>query len=444
MKVLKFWGTSVGSQEMIQKVAKIVKSEKEKNDVVVVVSAMSGVTDSLIELCEYTQTGDIEKVEKFLKILKKKHIEVAQNICQGKCDIYFIKKIEEYISQLEDIARGVCFLRQLSDRGRAKILYFWEILSSLIVSLALTQEWLESKNYLSKEFLMCKKKYMDGDCDYKLSKKIIKHFFQHINIQKEIPVITGFGWWDDEGNVFLFDRWGSDYVGTLIWRFLEAESVEIWTDVNGVMSADPRIVKDAILWEKLDYSVCAEFALVGAKVLHPKTISPLQEVNIPVIIKNTFNPEAEGTKITQIKSKGIKGIHIDTKQTILSFIDPTMIGTAWYIADVIAVFSRLQIPIDTLATTETSFSLSIKSKYYNAYLIREIEKLKEHFHFEVEEEIAKISLVGNDVSDYSILEDLEKIILVSRWAYGKSLTIFVKTCDAKNLIQKLHKKIFWK
>jgi len=94
------------------------------------------------------------------------------------------------------------------------------------------------------------------------------------------------------------------------------------------MSADPRIVKDAILWEKLDYSVCAEFALVGAKVLHPKTISPLQEVNIPVIIKNTFNPEAEGTKITQIKSKGIKGIHIDTKQTILSFIDPTMIGTA--------------------------------------------------------------------------------------------------------------------
>ncbi len=444
MKILKFGGTSVWTLEMIQKTAEIIAKEKKSSDILVVVSAMSWVTNTLIEICTLARAWETEKIMQMLEKISENHIQVAQSLCNEKCDIFFIKQIQKYIEQLEDILKWVSLLRQLSEKGKAKILYFWEILSSCLVSLAISQLWIDSKSYLSKDLLMCSGHFLDGDCDYKKSEDKINEFTKNIDLSKQIPVITWFWWGDEEGNVYLFDRGGSDYVGTLIGRFLDVESVEIWTDVDGVMSADPRIVKNPILWGDLDYAICAEFALAGAKVLHPKTISPVQRRGIPVVIKNTFHPEAPWTKICSNKSEGMKGIHIDDNQILLSFIDPAMIGSIWYIAEVVKVFRDLKISLDTIATTETSFTLSLRKKDYTEKLIEELEKIKEFFSLEILENIAKISLIGNNINDYSILENLENIVLISKWAYGKSLTLFVKTSDSKKLLQDLHKKIFQK
>lgn len=443
MKILKFGGTSVWSKEMIEKTAKIVVDAKKEDSIIVVVSAMSGVTNTLIEICELAKNWKQETFFPFLENIKEKHIQVAQALCNNNCDIFFINEIKKYIIQLEDILKWVSLLKQLSDKWKAKILYFWEILSSLLVSLAISQAWYLSKNYFSRDLLICSWKFIDWDCNYKSSEEKVTDFLKNKDLEKEIPVITWFWWGDEEGNIYLFDRGGSDYVGTLLGRFWQASSIEIWTDVDGIMSADPRIVETPILWEELDYSICAEFAIAGAKVLHPKTISPVQRKEIAVVIKNTFNPKAPWTKICSNKSEWIKGIHIDDNQVILSFIDPAMIGSIGYISEVVKVFSSLKISLDAIATTETSFSLSLRKKDYTEKLLEELEKIKEFFHLEVFENITKISLIGANVNEYDILEDLWEIVMISKWAYGKSLTLFVKTNDSKKLLQDLHKKIFW-
>lgn len=444
MKVLKFWWTSVWSLEMIKKTAEIVVNSKKDNDIIVVVSAMSWVTDILIKVCDFVTKWDKEKISIILDELKQKHIEVAHSICNWSCDIKFINQINSYINDLEDIIKWVTILRQLSWRWRAKILYFWEILSSLIVSLAISQLWVSSNNYFSRDLLMCSWNFLDWECDFHKSKITNKDFLNLVNIQNEIPVVTWFWWWDEEKNVYLFDRWWSDYVATLLWRFLEAECVEIWTDVSWVMSADPRVVTKPIIWKELDYSVSAEFALAWAKILHPKTISPVQKKSIPIYIKNTFSPESYWTKICNLDDKWIRWISIDDKQMIFTFIDPSMIWKSWYLSDVIKKFSDLHISIDSIATTETSFSLSIKKKNYFEEILKELNHLKERFELEIIDDVTKISIVGDFINDYSLIWELENIIMISKWAHPKSITIFVKKWDSKELLQKLHQKLFKK
>ena len=445
MKIMKFGWTSVWSLEMIQNTAKIIVDSKSSwEEIVVVVSAMSWVTDTLIGVCDYVAKWDKENVVSILEVLRNKHTEVAHKICNWSCDIRFINQINSYISDLEDVIKWITILRQISDRARAKILYFWEILSSLIVSLAINQLWENSKNHFSRDVLMCTWKYMDSECDFDKSYEAVGIYFKNIDLTKEVPVFTWFWWWDQEHNVYLFDRWWSDYVATLLWRLLEVDSVEIWTDVDWVMSADPRVVEKPILWKELDYSVSAEFALVWAKILHPKTISPVQKIWVPVFIKNTFSPNAYWTKICNLDSRGIKWINIDDKQIVFTFVDPAMIWKSWYLTDVMKVFSDLKISIDTISTTETSFSLSIRKKYFSEELLKSLDHLKERFELEILEDISKISIVWDHIDDYSILSGLREVIMISKWAHPKSITVFVKKGDSKKLLQKLHQKLFKK
>ncbi|MDD3793740.1 MAG: aspartate kinase [Candidatus Gracilibacteria bacterium] len=447
MKVLKFGGTSVGSTEMIKKTAEIIINSKKNDDVVIVVSAMTKVTNSLFDICDNVGIGNMDNVLAMFQILKEKHLNVAKDLSlDGNYEenSYFLKLNQELIN-LEDILKGATILKNLTDNSKAKILYYGEILSSILVSFAINNLGVKSNNYLSKNLIICEGSYMNSECDFIKSEDLMGKWIEKINLSKEIPVITGFGGGDDEGDVYLFDRGGSDYVGSLVGRFLKANSIEIWTDVDGIMSADPRTVKNPILWDELDYAVCAEFALVGAKVLHPKTISPAQEKFIPVYIKNTFNPTAKGTKICKKIDKGLKGINIDSDQVLLNFIDPTMIGGYGYVYHVVKILYDEKISIDAIATTETSFSISIKSKSFSKELSEKFFGLHEHFQINIYENVTKISFVGDTINDYTALSYIEdEIIMVTGGAYGKSLTAFVKTDDAKGLLVKLHDKVFSK
>jgi aspartate kinase len=148
-------------------------------------------------------------------------------------------------------------------------------------------------------------------------------------------------------------------VATIVGAGIQADRVEIWTDVNGVYSADPRKVTNPILWEEINYDVAAEMALSGAKVLHPKTISPVQSENIPVIIKNTFSPDAAGTKIDNVDQIGAIGINVTTGQTLFHFSDPTMCGAVGFIYHALEIFFHAGISIDALTTSEISFTCSL-------------------------------------------------------------------------------------
>jgi len=442
MIILKFWGTSLKDMSMIQKSASIIVEKRKKNKTIVVVSAMSWVTNILIDLCDLAVEWNIKKVSKIIGNLSKKHKEIAGSLCANKCNIDFLEELDKYTWELFDILRGVSILKHISSQSRAKILYFGEILSTFLLSVAVERLWKKSRICFSKDILSCHWDFINWECDYELSQQKLKTFRKKVNFDKEIPIITWFWGGDEEGNIYLFDRWGSDYVATLIWTLLKVKKVEIRTDVDGVYSADPKIVDNPILWKELDYSVAAEFALVWAKVLHPKTISPAQKSKIMIVIKNTFAPEKEGTTICKLKWSGVKWINIDYKQTIFTFIDPSMISTYGYIADVLKVFKKNDISVDAIATTETSFSISIKKKFYNKDLIKQFDHLKEHFNLKVIENVSKISIVWDSIDNYKILNKLKNIIMVSSWAHQKSLTIFVKSFQSKKIIKTLHKDIF--
>lgn len=403
-----------------------------------------GVTDGLDKLCELAKKGEIDKVLSRLVELREKHDTVARKICKDSCDINYVNKVQEYFGNLESILKGVSLLSEVSDKTKAKVLYFGEIFSAILLALAIKQRGIDSHSYRSKDLIYCKGSYLNGEYEYETSREQVEKFMKNISLIKEIPVVTGFGGGDADGNIYLFDRGGSDYVATVLGRLVMASRVEIWTDVYGVMSADPRKVKKAILWDKLDYAVCAEFALVGAKILHPKTISPVQEKEIPVYIKNTFDPEAFGTKICSMKGSGVKGISIDDKQIIFTFIDPYMLGVAGYLYDVVKVFRDKGVSIDALATTETSFSISIRKKYYTKSLEKAFDHMREHFRLSIRDNVSKISIIGDSIDNYKILNKLKDVIMVSKWAYDKSLTVFVEQGDSEKILKKLHKEVFGK
>ncbi len=446
MKILKFWWTSLGSLEMIQKTAQIVTEIKNtsKEDVVVVVSAMSTVTNTLIDLCDLAKKWDIESVMNWINKLREKHENVIIWICSNNaCEEHF-NNIKSNLDILHDIFKWVTLLWDLSSKDRAKILYFWEILSSILLSLAINKLGYDSSFYKSADIIMCEWEYMNSEYIKKLTEKKAEYFLKEHNTQKEIPVITWFWWWDENWNIYLFDRWWSDYVATIIWNIFDANSVEIWTDVDWVMSADPRIIKNPIIWDELDYSVSAEFALTWAKVLHPKTISPAQEKNIPVYIKNTFNPKAQWTKICKSnKLSWIKWINIDNNQVLITFIDNSMIWWIWYLYIAMKIIRDNSVSIDSVATSETSFTLSIKESDLSTKLKDELYKLNDKFTITIDVNVTKISIVWDNINDYSVLSTLDDIKLISKWEFNKTLTIFINKVEKDIILTKLHKSIFW-
>ena len=445
MKVLKFWWTSLWSLEMIQKTAKIIAERKKTwEELVIVVSAMTWVTNNLIKVCELIESKDTENTLKEIKTIKEKHIEVAKNLWETEKSKAFIHELNKNLEILHDIVKWVALLWDLTQKDKAKILYFWEILSSILLSLALNKLWVKSNFYKSANIIMCNWNYMNAEFEPYLSTKKANDFLLSNDLSDETPVITWFWWWDENWDIYLFDRWWSDYVWTILWNVFNAESVEIWTDVDGDMSADPRIIKNAIIWEELDFLVSAELALTWAKVLHPKTISPAQEKNIPVYIKNTFNPSAKWTKICESnKQVWIKWINIDNKQVLITFIDNDMLSGVWYLYSAIKILSNNSIIIDAVATSETSFTLSIKETDLSKEILNELFSLSNKFKISIDKDVTKISIIWDTINNYSILSELEDIKLVSKWGFNKSLTIFIKKMDKDELLKKLHKSIFW-
>lgn len=446
MKVLKFWWTSLWSLEMIQKTANIIKSEKDKwEKIIIVVSAMTWVTNNLIKVCELIEKKDLENALKEVKSLKEKHLEVAKNIWESEISKKFISELNKNLDILHDIVKWVAILWDLSQKDKSKILYFWEILSSILLSLQLNKIGLKSFFYKSADIIICEWNYMNAEYDIYLSTKKANDFLVSNNIDEEIPVITWFWWWDEKWDIYLFDRWWSDYVWTILWNLFNVDSVEIWTDVSWVMSADPRIIKDAIIWDELDFLVSAELALTWAKVLHPKTISPAQEKNIPVYIKNTFEPTAKWTKICESnKQAWIKWINIDNKQVLLTFIDNDMLSWVWHLYSAIKILSNNSVVIDAVATSETSFTLSIKENDLTKEILNELFSLSNKFKISIDKDVTKISIIWDTIDNYTILSELEDIKLISKWWFNKALTIFVKKTDKDELLKKLHKNIFWK
>jgi aspartate kinase len=296
---MKFGGTSVGDAACIERVMEIIRSASQESDVVVVVSAMSGVTNKLVAAASHSEAGNYEPVAAILRELRQQHDTAASALIHSTTERSRIgHKMEELFQSGESLCQGTILLRELTPRTRDSISSLGERLSVLLVAAALTERGVASAPIVATELVVTDACHGSADPCMDLTREQCEARLRPLLQQGIVPVVTGFIGATADGILTTLGRGGSDYSATILGAVLEADEVIIWTDVEGLQTADPRLVPEARTIPHISYREAAELAYFGAKVLHPKTLRAVMQCGIPLWIRNTFAPERLGTKIT--------------------------------------------------------------------------------------------------------------------------------------------------
>lgn len=305
MVVMKFGGTSVGSSEAIGRVVSIVEEYRSLNPVVVV-SAMSKVTDSLRAIGQIASAGEMPTAQ--LETLRQRHEETVRALLVGTEKEATLSICSTLLDELENICRGVTLLKELSPRTIDLLSSFGERLSAPIVASLLRSRGIPSVSVDARTFIRTDERYTEADVDFPETDRLMEAGVSPIIAAGQVPVITGFVGSTVNGVTTTLGRGASDYTASIVGSALHAAEIWIWTDVDGAMTADPRIVEDAQVLTKISYEEAAEMSYFGAKVLHPKTMLPAVRQHIPIRVKNTFNPSHPGTLISDQTSSMPLGV----------------------------------------------------------------------------------------------------------------------------------------
>ncbi len=330
MKILKFGGSSVGTPERIRGVANIVLQESKKEKLIVVVSAFQGITDKLLECARTAERGDVIFETQF-NLIADRHWETAKQLHRGKIPKTLALHIQQMLNELHDVLHGVHLLSHCPPRGFDLTASFGERLSALIISSFINKThpscFADARN-----FVVTDDQFMHAEVLFKQTNVATQKYFKQLwkeNSAKTIPIVTGFVGSTEDGRTTTIGRNGSDYTAAIIGAALDVSVIEIWTDVDGVLSADPREVSDAFVLPTISFEEALELSYFGAKVLHPATIAPAIERSIPIHIKNTLNPSAPGTiigKTLGAKENVAKGISSVDNITLLNLRGIAMVG----------------------------------------------------------------------------------------------------------------------
>jgi len=340
LQVMKFGGTSVGDASAIQKVAEIVHAASRASDLVVVVSAMSGVTNQLLEAANQAKMGARSAVQEIFGELRSRHYATLRKLIHSTPDRACVAaQVEQILRNGEQLCEGAALLRQLTTATRDAISGLGERLSAPIVAAALNQRGVISEAIEAAELVRTDSCHGSAAPQMATTRNLCHARLRPLLQRGLVPVVTGFIGATAEGALTTLGRGGSDYSATILGAALDAEQVTIWTDVDGLMTADPRLVPSASTIAEISYQEAAELARCGAKVLHPKTLSPVAESGIPIWIRNTFHPEHRGTRITPAgpaTEAAVKGLAVlsDAAGPVLAMVtavgrnmrDPEVVG----------------------------------------------------------------------------------------------------------------------
>lgn len=389
MKVLKFGGTSVGSVNSMLSVKRIVEGVDDK--VIVVVSALGGITDKLICTSKMAASGD-DSYEKEMKEIVNRHIEMVYTVIPaGRGRELLLDLVNELLSELKDIFQGIYLIRDLSPKTSATIVSYGERLSSIIVATLIQGAvWFDSRTFIKTE-----KKHNKHILDSELTNQLVRETFSEI---PDVSVVPGFISTDkNTGEVTNLGRGGSDYTASIIAAALDADILEIWTDVDGFMTADPKVISTAYPIKELSYVEAMELCNFGAKVVYPPTIYPVCHKNIPILIKNTFNPEAPGTIVKQDadhSSKPIKGISSINDTCLITMTGLGMVGVIGVNHRIFKTLAENGISVFLVSQASSENSTSIGVRNEDAELACEV--LNEEFAKEIEMgEISPMKAEGN-------------------------------------------------
>ena len=459
MNVLKFGGTSVANAQNINLVLNIVADAAKKEPLVVTVSAFSGVTDLLVAAAAKAAAKD-KTYKDIVNQIEQKHKEAIEQLIPLSDQRELIDTINSNLNHLKTLLDGCYLLGELSNRTSDTILSFGELLSSQIIAKALQQK-INSANYKdSREFIKTNSHFGKAVVNFEITNKLIADYFKASDAKA--TVIPGFIASSEDGNTTTLGRGGSDYTAAIVAGALNSSQLEIWTDVNGMFTANPKIVKQSQPIEVISYQEAMELSHFGAKVLYPPTIQPVLKKNIPILIKNTFEPEAAGTLITSAvsgKENPIKGIsHID-KISLLTLEGSGMIGVSGSSKRLFEVLSQEN--INVIFITQASSEHSICIGILNSDADNAQKAINKAFELEiaqnkidpciVEKNLCIVALVGENMKNHQGLsgkmfstlgKNNVNIRAIAQGASERNISVVINERDVKKALNTLHERFF--
>lgn len=463
MKVLKFGGTSVANAQNIIKVKNIIKKESLKNRVVVVVSALHGVTDQLIKAAESASQNN-ENYIQIIKKLEEKHLDLVKELIPISDQSSWLSFVKKHFNDIEDICNGIFVLGEFTDRIKDKIMSYGEFLSSNIIAANLQFERFDIKWMNSSENIVTNSNYTNAKVNFEATEK---NLIQFLNENKnQIIMAPGFIAKDEKGNSTTLGRGGSDYTASLIASAINADELQIWTDVSGMMTSDPRLVSNAKPIPEISYAEAMELSHFGAKVLYPPTIQPAMVKNINLRIKNTFEPEAYGTLIShqlkKINSENQQiavGISNMSNIALLTLEGSGMIGIPGFSAKLFQYLSneKVSVILITQSSSEHSITVAIHEKdVFHAKNAIDIAfeddlKLKKVEPVKIETNLAIVALVGENMKSRSgvsakmfgcLGNNGINIRAIAQGSSEKNISIVISEKDIKKAVNVLHEEFF--
>jgi bifunctional aspartokinase / homoserine dehydrogenase 1 len=459
MQVLKFGGTSVANAENINKVIEIIRLALKKDRTIVVASALGGITDALLQCGALAAIGEEEYREK-LELTAQRHLEMVRLLIPLTQQSAVLSLVKKRCNEIEDICKGIFLLGELSERTKDKILSYGELLSSQIISARLRCLGIENTWKDSRELITTDSQFGYAAVDSTISNQKIKAIFSEI--KEQVVVLPGFIASDHLGNTTTLGRGGSDYTAAIVAAALNANLVEIWTDVSGMMTADPRVVPNARSIPHISYQEAMELSHFGAKVIYPPTIQPVMNKGIPVWIKNTFAPADNGTLIEKASTKNggsIRGISSINQIALLSLEGSGMVGIPGFSKRLFEALSGEKINVILITQSSSEHSICVGIEEMNASKAKEIvDKTFEH-EIEsgkvepliIEKGLAIVALVGDNMKNHpgisgkmfgALGRNGVNVRAIAQGSSERNISAVISTSDVKKTINVLHEEFF--
>lgn len=407
LQVMKFGGTSVGNGDCIARAAAIVAAAAREGSVVAVVSAMSGVTNRLIATARKCQQGDANAGNELAGILREQHLQAIEILVQdGVARERLAQETEQIIGEVQGWCTGTSLLRELTPRTLDAISSVGERLSARLLAGALSELGLQAVAVEATELIVTDGTHGQAEPLMRATRERASNRLKPLLDAGTIPVVTGFIGATATGTLTTLGRGGSDYSATILGAALDATEVIIWTDVDGVLTADPRLVPDARTLREISYNEAAELAYFGAKVLHPKTLRPVAEARIPVWIRNSFAPERTGTKITESghpTARGVKAITAISEVTLITVGGRGIVGLPGVAAKTFTAAARAN--SNVLLISQSSSGNDICFIVSSADADQTVEKLREAFAQDLAHQQVEHIIVNPDICIVAVVGD---------------------------------------
>ena len=451
MVVQKFGGTSVADPEAIRRLIEIVRAARTRDarGPAVVVSAMSRVTDGLLGVADSAGASHLAEALSRTQLIRERHIATARELVSSSALDPLVSQINAELDDLTDVIKALAVLREVSPRTLDVVAAVGELLSSRIVAAALTSAGVDAEWVDARQVIVTNNEHTRATPLGKETNDRLRSIVGPILDSGRVAVLGGFVGATLAGHTTTLGRGGSDYSGALVGAGVEASEIQIWTDVDGMLSADPRVITRAKLVDHLSFAEAAELAYFGAKVLHPSTILPAVERNIPVRILNSWKPAAAGTLITRAGSstrKGLTGLASKRDVTVIDITSTRMLAAYGFLRQVFEVFERFTTAVDMVTTSEVSVSVTVDDIRH----LDEIEEaLSEFASVSVERNMSLLCAVG-DVLQHEpemaarVVGVFEEVPLrmISQAASRRNITVVLRQGDLPHAMERLHEEFF--